>query len=267
MVRLIILLLFCLSANAQVSTMRLYGESFTFVGDSFSEFRSPGDYSSIDENDLNSYLRLFVRDAIVTGLDLGLDITNNRDQVSLYRRQTGVRINVLNNSVNLVDEEFYGSYTVTSTTGPDRTYRVGGSSWRDGWREFIITVNRHVWNTIDSSKKRQLMYHEFGHALLHRAHDCVKTNKWYYNNSTDWGRVEYRAIMYTGACSRSTTITEICHPYIEEYVTTGCSGVNSGYDFSRWEDKVRHIHNSRNLLPWPRLRYSSSKAQPTPIDD
>ena len=233
----------CFGVNAQADKMNIQGTDYHFVGDSFSEYRSPGDYSTIDEEDLHSYLKLFVRDAIVDGQELGLDPSGNTSIFPVaYVTQTRYEIyNVGRNNITFAPDDFYGT-----TSG------IQGASYRDGARDWVVVINRYEWNRASSIDKRRIVYHELGHALLHKNHSCKRT---YSRKITSYGIrggitvpltfsvSEDWAMMGTGACrdeSRNLweTLNLACDEELVPFISRSSCTNDGAFDFSIWQDRL-----------------------------
>ena len=260
----------CFGVNAQADKMNIQGTDYHFVGDSFSEYRSPGDYSTIDEEDLHSYLKLFVRDAIVDGQELGLDPSGNTSIFPVaYVTQTRYEIyNVGRNNITFAPDDFYGT-----TSG------IQGASYRDGARDWVVVINRYEWNRASSIDKRRIVYHELGHALLHKNHSCKRT---YSRKITSYGIrggitvpltfsvSEDWAMMGTGACrdeSRNLweTLNLACDEELVPFISRSSCTNDGAFDFSIWQDRLTHLFNNAPSLPYNRYRTRTTKSSITPI--
>ena len=174
---------FAYAQMAESVTVR--GVEYQFVGDSNAKYRVSGDYSSVDPTNLNTYLDVFVRDAIINGKDLNL-AHNSRER---HRIVYGSALNLSINSIVFVPNSFYSNQ------------RIAGSSWlRAGVPGFLITINEQYWNSASDRDKFKLVYHELGHALLQLGHICNSTKAQVPSGPRSWTWVTERAIMATAEC-------------------------------------------------------------------
>ena len=190
--RIVLFLLMSINLYAQADKMTIRGVAYEFVGDSFSDFRTPH-YRDIDPTNPSSYLNSFVRYAIHFGANL--DLTNDNYGLSLDFSTTttpGATISVRRNQITFVSSATYAPYSMTLPDG--RVASPAASSWGSLHGGYSITVNRDVWNVIDDEDKASLMFHEFGHALLHADHVCER-------QIFDEGRWVVNAVMSTGTCA------------------------------------------------------------------
>ena len=272
----ILFIVMCFGVNAQADKMNIQGTDYHFVGDSFSEYRSPGDYSTIDEEDLHSYLKLFIRDAIVAGQELGLDPSGNTSIFPVsHARQSRYRIyNVPRNDITFAPDDFYG---VTSG--------IQGGSYRDGARDWVVVISRYEWNRASSIEKRRVVYHELGHALLHKNHSCKRTERWEVSerqvrqiSATQTatvvipvGRYDL-AVMGTGACGPVVPWETLNYTCDEELTSLWASDtvrrercVGGGeFDFNIWQDRLTHLYNNAPSLSNNRYRSITTKRAITP---
>ena len=237
--KLILLMLMTLSLHAQTVTnhITIRGERYEFIDDMNLDYRTqplrPVRYARLDHNNLDTYLTTFIRDAIYNGEDLNLGR-------SIDVNYNGVILPV--NSMTFVDSEaFYGGR------------RIGGSSWRSWYPGFIITINQQYWRGVGNRDKLKLFYHELGHALLMKDHICDVTQAW---TTRDGGRSHQNygdilGIMATGACdtrnggSGYNQIGLWCAP------TTSICTTSGEYDFTQWNDLLRHFYSTHNPLRAP----------------
>ena len=169
------------------SSVTVRGVEYQFVGDSNAKYRVSGDYSSIVADDPNTYLDVFIRDAILNGKDLNLAHNNS----NTYNIRYGYNIAARMNSIRLVPSRFYNSG------------RIGGSSClAPGTAGFIITINEFIWGNFSDREKLSLIYHEFGHALLQYGHICHSTRGLVPSGDSGraWAWITTRAIMATAEC-------------------------------------------------------------------
>lgn len=174
---------FTYAQMAESVTVR--GVEYQFIDDSNAKYRTAGDYSSIVFDDLNTYLDVFVRDAILNEQDLNLASNDN----TIHRIVYGSRINVPTNSIVFVPNTFYNNQ------------RIAGSSWlQNGVPGFVITINEFYWNNASDREKFKLVYHELGHALLQFGHICNSTKAQISSGPRAWTWITERAIMATAEC-------------------------------------------------------------------
>ena len=228
-----------LSIHAQVVTnhITIRGERYEFVGDMDLDLRTQPErsvrYNNLRHDDLNTYLTSFIRDAIYNEQDLNLG-----SSISLIVNGVSLPINTM----TFVDQDsFYGGR------------RIGGSSWRSWYPGFIITINRLIWDWVNSRGKLKLMYHELGHALLMKDHICDVTEAW---TTPDGGRShqlheDILGVMATGACDPRyggpgyNLIGRYCAPTKQNCQSFG------EYDFIQWDDLLTHFYTTHNPLRAP----------------
>ena len=266
--RVILFLLISFVGFSQATKMNIQGTDYHFVGDSFSEYRSPGDYSTIVEDDLVSYVKVFIRDAIVDGQELGLDLTNDVRRVTLnYRNRV---FEVRNNSISFTPNSFYGT-----TSG------IQGASYRDGTPQWIILISRFEWDREPAIEKRRIAYHELGHALLHKEHSCKTTEHReivrYHTVGNTVAPAEFRiinswAVMATGACRDDTkdlweTLNYTCQEGLAPFINRNDCVGGGEFDFRIWRDRLTHLYNNAPTLGVRRYDHyrRSSKSTPEPI--
>ena len=211
---------------AQVAeSVTLRGVEYQFVGDSNAELRVSGDYSSLDPNDLETYLDVFVRDAIVNGQDLDLAVDNGRTYGSYFEDR--VQNFVQQNSLSFINY-------------PEAHSNVAASSYSSQRQGYAITVNRDLWDDFSEDKRRDVMYHEFGHALLLFDHLCEATGNWV---EVEGGAARdiVGGIMYDGTCENSIILSQYCNGLHNLQLDPPC---DSGADFRIWDHKLAHFYNS-----------------------
>ena len=207
MVRLIILLLFCLSANAQVSrsadTLRIHDDKYVMVGDMLTYYSSRSNYNTIVNGPLatDPYLESFVRDALIYEREI--------DGISPLTYQHGP--GQVTTGITIADNETwtctgcrYGEYTYTRCAAEERTWNpdalpyprfeyqciryetvtvpaapsnrlpAGTSTGRIGDRGYNVRIRAPWWNNqyLRASTRIFVMYHELGHAMLELNHEC-----------------------------------------------------------------------------------------------
>ena len=147
--RYILLFLFCINLNAQLS---IAGTEYVLLGDLETQYNTHRTESERfpdviwdqgDQENLNSMVRAFVRDATTHGADL--DLSNTRHNLRLR--------------------------PPTYWDDP----RIGGTSYYSTRPGYDINININVWNDLNGIQKIQLVYHELGHGLLHAGHICDRT--------------------------------------------------------------------------------------------
>ena len=229
-----------ISLHAQTITnhITIRGERYEFIDDMNLDYRTqplrPVRYAGLDHNDLNTYLTTFIRDAIYNEQDLNLGVSSNVNT-------NGVLLHI--NTMTFVGHQsFYGGRN------------IGGSSWRSWYPGFIITINENIWRRYSNSRQKlKLMYHELGHALLMKDHICDVTQAW---TTQDGGRSHQNngdilGIMATGACDTRSggpgynQIGLWCAP------TTSICTTSGEYDFTQWDDLLRHLYTTHNPLRAP----------------
>ena len=179
--RYILLFLVCFNLNAQLN---ISGTKYVLLDDmGIPNINTPRteaerfpelNWTEINNGNLDSFVRSFVRDAVVRGAELDL---SDRRRVLEFRPPT-----------------FWDDP------------RIGGSSYGSRAPGYDILINRDVWDRIFPSvygnragiRQVKLIYHELGHALLHAGHVCD-----IYVSST-----QYDAVMYTGTCGGSVRFQE-----------------------------------------------------------
>lgn len=240
-----ILLLLVVSLQAQVTTFSIRDVEYQIV-DGMEYYTTPrpnlNPYSDIDIDNLDTYVHAFVKDAILSGKSLDLSVSG-RSLLTQYATKVGTQtirgyeVTIADNSVNFVDGD--GFYLGLN---------IGGSSWNSVQPGFRITINRDLYYTHTSyqtdTNKRELMYHELGHALLHRAHVCS-----YSAIRIDTGTYEVPSIMSTGSCGR--------------YFSDWNPGEVTGYDMSVWKQAIQYMYDTVVLLP--RASISSKSKTPNVI--
>ena len=234
-----------LSIHAQVVTnhITIRGERYEFVDDMNLDYRTqpqrPVRYARLDHNDLNTYLTVFIRDAIFNEENLNLSVNYPNTLITLGRTGRSYPINTL----TLVDHDsFYG-----------RDNRVRASSWGSLFPGFLVTISDLYWNGSSSRDKLRVFYHELGHALLWKDHVCDVTQAW---TTPDGGRSHQLrgrngilpGIMSTGECepqyggSGYRRIGLWCAPTKQNCESFG------EYDFLQWDDLLRHFYDVHRQL-------------------
>ena len=209
--RIILFLFVCFSMNAQVNTLTIQGEDYTFVGDSFSEWRTPRTgttprerYPEIVGDDLNTYLSAFVKDAILANQNLDLAFPN-QPSTSLVRNpwiadHPAAFDPVMDVTRLLEFGDRPGLVAASSFNSTDVGYRIIVD--RERWIGMYDRGGEYI-NAYQSSfeQKLRLMHHEFGHALLHHDHRCVYSAQ-AIPEDPNWGFIysSYPAIMATAEC-------------------------------------------------------------------
>ena len=212
---------------AQVAeSVTLRGVEYQFVGDSNAEYRVSGDYSSVDSNDLETYLHVFVRDAIVNGQDLDLSVDTGATYGSYF--ENGV-------------QRFVGQNSLSFINYPRGRENIGASSFGSRRPGYAITVNRSLWDGFSEIKKRTIMYHEFGHALFLFDHLCEATGSWV-RVEGGAGRDIIGGIMYDGTCHNDRVLlAQYCNGLVGYPLVPEC---DTGPDFRIWETKLNHFYNN-----------------------
>ena len=134
MKRLILLLLFCVSVNAQSITVS--GTTYELTGNEI-------------KSDPNTYLHQFIEDARERGHDFS-------GVVGRFEFYTG---NGSTKGWSSRDASCRGEYHIGLQTSFWNTY--------DGNANYVITGSRNLYE-----QRRHLIYHELGHALLRLLHVC-----------------------------------------------------------------------------------------------
>ena len=203
-----------LSLHAQITTMTIQGDEYTFVGNSFSEWRTPrtgatteDQYPEIVSTDLDTYLMAFVKDAILEGKDLDLA---HRGQISDNLLRTPWFLE-LPNYMDLLRPRYDDTnYLVFA----NRPAGVAGSSFNSVDVGYRIEIDPTLWNSLNPGiilvnfghtlfeRRLRLMFHELGHALLHYDHRCVARRQWISIRPSSGSRQlgYYVAIMGTAEC-------------------------------------------------------------------
>ena len=238
--KIVLFLLMSVSLYAQTVTnhITIRGERYEFIDDMNLDYRTqplrPVRYARLNHSDLDTYLTTFIRDAIYNEQDLNLGVSESIVE-------NGVSLPI--NTMTFVDHQsFYGGRN------------IGGSSWRSWYPGFIITINENIWwGYSNSRQKLKLMYHELSHALLMKDHICDVTQAW---TTQDGGNSHQNngdilGIMATGACdtryggSGYNQIGLWCAP------TTSICTTSGEYDFTQWDDLLRHLYATHNPLRVP----------------
>lgn len=224
----IIYLLLILTSNfsfSQVESMTIRGVEYMFVGDSFMEYRDGRIIHPYYTNNLMLYVQPFVENAILAGenLDLGETITTGGYMLD------GLESPLLHNTI-VFGDGYYGE-TVSNN--------IGGTSFFTLYPGFSITINRYWWDRYDEISRRKLIYHELGHGLLHRGHDCDAT----LSRNAQRVRFYERSIMATGACGYYNIIGERCPDDSESWC------VDWGRNFSLWSVLWNDFKSKEIYLP------------------
>ena len=212
--RIILFLLISAFSFAQVSTMTIQGDTYTFVDGSFSELRAPRtgttvqeQYPEIVSTDLNTYLMAFVKDAILGGKDLDLA---HHGQTSDNLLRTPWFLELPNYRDLLRPRYDDTNYLVFA----NRPAGVAGSSFNSVDVGYRIEIDPTLWNSLNPGivlvnfghtlfeRRLRLMFHELGHALLHYDHRCVARRQWISIRPSSGSRQlgYYVAIMGTAEC-------------------------------------------------------------------
>ena len=209
--KLVLFLLISAYSFAQVNTMTIQGNDYTFVGDSFREWRTPRTGATPEErypevvwNDLDTYLSAFVKDAILANQDLDLAFPNQPSS-SLVRNpwiaDHPAAFDPIMDVTRLLEfGDRPGSVAASSFNSTDVGYRIIVD--RELWNGFYYRGGEYI-NAYQSAfeQRLRLMHHEFGHALLHHDHRCIYSSQ-RIQEDPNWGHIysSYPAIMATGAC-------------------------------------------------------------------
>ena len=125
-------------------------------------------FPEIDLDDLDTYVKAFVRDAVTHRAEI--DLSDTRHIAEIRPPSNWNHVNT------------------------DPTLQPTASSYNSSDGGYEIRINRYWWDWIDftfpednGSIKIMLLYHELGHGLLHAGHVCEQHNF-------------YRAIMATSTC-------------------------------------------------------------------
>ena len=209
--RVILFLFICFSMNAQVNTLTIQGEDYMFVGDSFSEWRTPRTgitarerYPEVVETDLNTYLSAFVKDAILANQNLDLAFPN-QPSTSLVRNpwiadHPAAFDPVMDVTRLLEFGDRPGTVAASSFNSTDVGYRIVVDTYE--WNRYYDRGGNRINAYMSRFEQRiRLMHHEFGHALLHHDHRCIYSSE---SITVDpyWGHTQssYPAIMATSEC-------------------------------------------------------------------
>ena len=170
----LLLFLVCFNLNAQLN---IRGTEYTLLDDmgipNITVARNEAtrfpelNWTEINNGNLDSFVKAFVRDAVVNRAEL--DLSDNR-RILEFRPPT-----------------FWSDP------------RIGGSSYGSIAPGYDILINRDVWDRVFPMlypdrvgiAQVQLIYHELGHALLHAGHVC---DVWV-------GSTSHYAVMATGTCA------------------------------------------------------------------
>lgn len=193
---IILLLMLCYTASAQVSrdadTLIVGTSKYTMTGDLltlYSQPRTGSDfsqaYSDVATNSLTSYLKAFVRDALIR--EATLDIDADGDGYVDPHRSDGRRDwHVNRTDILQVVENFFWACTGVNPEGwpcaaEEFHGRINGAAYDAvssiGYRVYLADP---FWNAdnimgrddYSMSTRMALFYHEMGHALLDLDHVC-----------------------------------------------------------------------------------------------
>ena len=243
-----------LSLYAQ-NTVTLQGLDFQVVSGNeyFFTPRTNEDYSDIVEEDLDSYVRAFVRDAVLAGEDLNLWLDSRiAPQVAAQwitsgagrcaQNQPGGFYSIRTNTISITTNTYW---CLTGNT-PIAT------AWAGDRPGYAITINANRWHHRRSDDKKRIMYHELGHELLYAPHLCETVDV--RHSVPGYSYIQPTlGIMGTGSRQECPTYTSV-----------------TGYDFRLWSEQLRHMfENLVRNSPISDLFTASSKTvrRSTPIDD
>ena len=220
--RIILFLLISFIGFSQVDHMTIQGVDFQFVDGSFSELRAPRTGATVEEQypeiistDLDTYLMAFVKDAVLSGKDLDLA---HRGQISDNLLRTPWFLELPNYMEMLRPRYDSTNYLVFA----NRPAGVAGSSFNSADVGYRIEIDPTLWRDLNPSiaivnfghslfeKRLRLMFHEFGHALLHYDHRCVVQRQWISIRPQDGSRQlgYYLPIMGTAECGYLSEIEQ-----------------------------------------------------------
>lgn len=219
MVRIIILFLFCLSANAQVSRdgniLRIHENNYVMIGDMLDYYSSRDNYNTISHGpvELEPYIEAFVRDALIfersidgitplsqthgpgqttVGATIAPAETWNCNGCAFGPQRICSREDRVWNPNHMPFPRYEYTcieWTIHPAAAVNRL-PIGTSTGRIGDRGYNVRVRDGYWNNAPRAETRWfIMYHELGHAMLELNHEC-----------------DPNSIMYTSAITR-------CGPY------------------------------------------------------
>ena len=199
-----LLLLICSTVSAQLN---IKGTEYVIISDmgienitvprTNEERFSELDWDQINEGDLTSIVKAFVRDAVSYGANLDLSDLRHQIQIASSRNW------------NHLDEH-----------PPNQPAATSYGSVRPG---FNIRINDYWWNhhTTTGIRKVKLVYHELGHALLHLGHLCDFVWQYHTNEYGYQQGHQILGIMSTQACdpfNRNDVIAEYNLIEIEDLI-------------------------------------------------
>ena len=245
-----------LSLYAQ-NTVTLQGLDFQVVSGNeyFFTPRTNDDYNDINENDLNSYLRAFVRDAVLAGEDLNLWLDPRIAPQAVSQWETGAVFRCGENQPDRYYVIRTNTIEITTNTYWCLNPAPVATAWASDRPGYAITINANSWHHRRADDKRRIMYHELGHDLLYAPHLCETVDV--RHSVPGYSYIQPTlGIMGTGARSGPNS----CPTYTSV----------TGYDFRLWSERLRHMfENLVRNAPVSDLFTPSTKRSRilTPIDD